>query len=698
MFPLFTNGALLAGLAGIAAPILIHLLLRRKSQRMRFSSNQFFVKKDEQSMRKRKLRNLLLLSARTLLFLLIVLAFARPYLPGTGAAAGAKRRQVILLIDASASMQANGLGGQQWKRAKELARQTLAGLQADDRAALIACSTRGGTVSEFAPPPVVARKLEDLLPTFGAGDLAEGLQQALKKLAFVNPAWTTTLCVVSDFQRNGCLNLASAPLPGEIEVKLLDLGERFTPNAAVTDLRLETQNQSGPHAVVTSFSDENYSALRTAFKIDGKEVVSREMALPAGAVTNVPISLPPLSPGWHSVEFRIEAKDGLAADDARHGTVYVPEPARGLVVETRKVPRAFQEESFFVGAALDPSTGDGQSAPSRFAFEKIDLSALAQKLSPQPGQAKVEYVVLPGVKQLPTATVAALTAYVKAGGGLLLFLGENASANRYNADLRELLPASLGKPEATSETEAPWRLAEIDKSSPLFAPFREANSGNLFLPGFTQRYSLAALPEGVVVAEFDDGTPFAVRRQVGQGRVVLVNTSADTAWTDWQKHKTFVPWLHASALFLAGRDAAHERETLPALASGTDADFDLGTKLQTLTLRRPDGTATNYVTDELGRLRDIPIEAPGVYSWRDAAGRETRRFAANLPAAESELSNMTPADFQQQLVRRTDPANPSLMAGFFGDSGRGHELWRALLLAALVLMLAEPFVANKTLA
>ena len=68
MFPAFTNFALLAGLGAIVAPILIHLLLKRKSQRMKFSSIQFFLKQDEQSMRRRKLRNLLLLATRVLLF------------------------------------------------------------------------------------------------------------------------------------------------------------------------------------------------------------------------------------------------------------------------------------------------------------------------------------------------------------------------------------------------------------------------------------------------------------------------------------------------------------------------------------------------------------------------------------------------------------------------------------------------------
>lgn len=53
----FTNMALLSGLAALAIPILIHLLLKRKKQRLRFSTLQFFVKQDERASKRRKLRH-----------------------------------------------------------------------------------------------------------------------------------------------------------------------------------------------------------------------------------------------------------------------------------------------------------------------------------------------------------------------------------------------------------------------------------------------------------------------------------------------------------------------------------------------------------------------------------------------------------------------------------------------------------------
>jgi hypothetical protein len=77
---LFTNLALLGALTALAIPILIHLLLKHKKQRLRFSTIQFFTQQDEQASRRRKLRHWLLLAVRLLLVTLIVLAFARPYL------------------------------------------------------------------------------------------------------------------------------------------------------------------------------------------------------------------------------------------------------------------------------------------------------------------------------------------------------------------------------------------------------------------------------------------------------------------------------------------------------------------------------------------------------------------------------------------------------------------------------------------
>jgi hypothetical protein len=80
----------------------------------------------------------------------------------------------------------------------------------------------------------------------------------------------------------------------------------------------------------------------------------------------------------------------------------------------------------------------------------------------------------------------------------------------------------------------------------------------------------------------------------------------------------------------------------------------------------------------------------------DKSGRENRRIAINLPEQESNLEALRPADFAQQLIRVQDNPKQTLAAGLFGAQTDQREFWQALLLAALILLLAEPFIANRT--
>src|SRR5262249_26321257 len=162
---------------------LIHLLLKRKKKRLRFSTTQFFIKHDEQSSQRRKLRHWLLLALRLLIVTLLVLAFARPYLPQTGAAAVGRKKQAVIVLDRSASMHANGPDGSRWRQAREQVSKILSGLQRDDRVALIGCSSHTDVLSGFAPPSVVEKLLRDLQPAYGTSDLAQGLQQAVKLIS-----------------------------------------------------------------------------------------------------------------------------------------------------------------------------------------------------------------------------------------------------------------------------------------------------------------------------------------------------------------------------------------------------------------------------------------------------------------------------------------------------------------------------------
>src|SRR6478609_4119844 len=132
----FTNLAMLAGLVALSVPVIIHLLLRRKKKRLRFSTIQFFLQRDERSSQRRKLQNWLLLALRLLICALLVFVFARPYLRNSArAGADQQPRRVVIVLDRSLSMQANAANGPKWTQAIDAARQVVSGLATKDRVA-----------------------------------------------------------------------------------------------------------------------------------------------------------------------------------------------------------------------------------------------------------------------------------------------------------------------------------------------------------------------------------------------------------------------------------------------------------------------------------------------------------------------------------------------------------------------------------
>ncbi|MFW5841003.1 MAG: BatA domain-containing protein, partial [Planctomycetota bacterium] len=80
----FLNWAMLIGLAGISLPIVIHLLNRRRAQVTAWGAMRFLLEAMASQNRRIRIEEMLLLVLRCLLVAMVVLAMARPFLPSRG--------------------------------------------------------------------------------------------------------------------------------------------------------------------------------------------------------------------------------------------------------------------------------------------------------------------------------------------------------------------------------------------------------------------------------------------------------------------------------------------------------------------------------------------------------------------------------------------------------------------------------------
>ncbi len=130
----FLTPLFLVGLAGLAVPVILHLIQKERKNVVQFPSLMFLRKIPYQSVRRRRIRHWFLLFMRLAALALIVLAFARPFLRRSEIGASATgAREVVLLIDRSYSM---GYGGK-WQQAMAAAQSTINGLTSADRTSIV---------------------------------------------------------------------------------------------------------------------------------------------------------------------------------------------------------------------------------------------------------------------------------------------------------------------------------------------------------------------------------------------------------------------------------------------------------------------------------------------------------------------------------------------------------------------------------
>src|SRR5688500_16814897 len=125
-------------LAGLAIPVLIHLIQREKKQIIRFPSLMFVQRVPYRSIQRRRIHNWLLLMVRLSALALIILAFARPFFERQHVpTAGAGAREGVVLLEQSYS---SGYGGR-WGRARAAAYEAVNGLGASDRGSVVLFSS-----------------------------------------------------------------------------------------------------------------------------------------------------------------------------------------------------------------------------------------------------------------------------------------------------------------------------------------------------------------------------------------------------------------------------------------------------------------------------------------------------------------------------------------------------------------------------
>jgi hypothetical protein len=645
----FMHLGFLAAAAAVAVPVLVHLLLRPRARRVEIGSVWFLKLVLKDSTRRRKLRRWLLLALRAATVLLLALLFARPYLSGAGA--DGRKREVVLLVDQSASLAAVQSGQTLFARAQEAADKVLKGLPEHTAVHLAYFDAQG------VSPAAEARIDRTRQPGYAGTDFGPALRWARDRLV-LSPRPQRKVVLVTDLQRSGLRGGHFEGFPPGMAVEVVEVGKPLIGNLAVVRADAAPTTPRAGEPVVVTAAVLNAGPLpvrnvpvRLALDRAGKATQTQAVSVGPGSLQEVRFAVPAPKPGLYTGHVEIAADDEFPLDNRRWLAFEVRPPDRLLLVDGEPGRTVFGNETYYLEAALRLRPAD--KGPPLTPYEPVRL-AWGDGAS-LPDLASYRAVVLCNVARLSAADVKGLAVFVAGGGGLLVFTGGRVQPEGYGP-LRQagLLPAAV-------EGTAGPGLFHFDtwaKEHPVFRPLSDPQQGDLRRIAFHHVTRLKPTPAARVLAAAETGTPLLVEGRLGTGPILVVAASADRDWGDWPQTRLYVPLVHQLVGYL--------------------------------TERLPENQRVRAATAGPGREH-----APGV-------GMDGRAVVVrNLDPAESEVERLSAEQFREALRLPEPEAAGERVAAAVGPAPGGQrpdELWVYVLWGLVLVLVLELFVANRTAA
>ncbi len=613
-----------------------------------------------------RLRQSLLLWLQLLLLALAALALLRPGWKGSDV----QGQRLIFLVDNSASMGASDApaNAQRLAAAKETVGNLIDQMDRGATGMIISFADQPRVVQEFtANTRLLRERLETITLTsrttdlLGALKLADSLanpaQVAIEEGGVETPVVTpepATLYLLTDGKFADVKDFSL----GNLYPIHIPMGSLATNNLAILALsvrRSETNPASQQAFVqVANFSDEPRQ-IDVELTLDGIFLDARGAKVGAQEATGMTFALGEAAGG--KLEARIAtdsltaAGDKLAIDNVAYAGINDIEPGKVLVV-----------------------------TPGNIALE----TALATDRTKRYGEITFQP---PRILEEPEYQQAAATgAY-----DLVIFdrCTPKESPRANTVYIGELPPGPTWR---DGENPAPKisvpQILDWNRAHPLLA--------NIELGNFDIVDSLALPlpPGGVPLIDSADGPIAAVAPREGYEDVVLGfpilvaidgKLQRNTDWINRHSFPTF--WLNVLDYFVGERSEALRAGGQP----GQSLAIKPVTNLREIEVALPTGRTTKLSRqgDEPFQLHDT--DTPGVYTVSEA-GTTTQRLAVNLFSRdESDIRPRTPTAAEGEA-----PTAITIGATAVGQAAPARqELWRPLLLAALVVLVVEWYIYNR---
>lgn len=569
----FLNPTLLWGLGLLALPVLIHLINLLRHRRVPWAAMEFLLESQRRNSTWIKLKQLFLLLLRMAAVAGVVLLVAQPIgCNQLGRFLGGRKTQHIVLLDDSFSMADRWADTSAFYEAKkvierigdELSRQAMS-----QTFTLLRFSRAGraadGTPADFYEERVTSdfgERLKDRLRSMRPSQRAVGPDAALRAAdgwIYKEKDEDRVVYLVSDFrvhewQESDQLAKTLARLDAAgVQLRLINCVDAAHANLAITSLEpmRGTRAAGAPFymaVTVSNFGSDPMESVPVALQEDGqaRPALTIDRIGPGDSETRR-FSVYFQTAGEHTIAAALSS-DPLATDNVRFAVVDLPASVPVLLIDGDRdlVNARYLAAAVAPGGAVKTGIDPQIESPGYLNNKPLD---------------RFQAVYLLDVGHLDQPAIDSLEKYVKQGGGLGIFLGENCRPGFYNEKLyREgagLFPLPLLQ-KTQLLVDRLEKGADLEVSDhPIFRVF--AGERNSYLSAVLvdwylaspRRWSPDPKSSTRVLARLRNQAPLCVEQKFGEGRVVAFTTTAAPVWNNWGRNPSFVVAMLEMQSYLA---------------------------------------------------------------------------------------------------------------------------------------------------
>ncbi|MEO6851651.1 MAG: BatA domain-containing protein, partial [Mucilaginibacter sp.] len=304
----FLYPAFLFALLSLAIPVIIHLFNFRRYQKVYFSNVQFLKEIQEHQASRRNLKERLILAARMLALAFLVLAFAKPFIPGKNAANTGKQHDVSIFVDNSYSMQTLNKEGTLLDEAKRRAKEIASAYNINDRFQLLTQDFEGKHQRLLSRD-----EFNDAVDAVKISPQSRSLQQIVNRqesLLITQHNNIPSAYIISDFQKN-VSDGRPVKTDSAVNINLVQLKASELPNVAVDSVSLLTAvHRPGESEKVVvrlhNYAGETAEKIPLKLIINGTQKALGSYTVNPHSVQNDTLAFSGLQSGWQRAEVQLQ--------------------------------------------------------------------------------------------------------------------------------------------------------------------------------------------------------------------------------------------------------------------------------------------------------------------------------------------------------------------------------------------------------